>query len=320
MKKVICPKCGNIFTVDEEHDLVDAENVVCPECKTAFNLYAASTKIDQQYKLSNSNGYRDLYKLRDYKHAYEDYAICLKLKDNDLSAIAGMIMAKVYGATMDKPNFNVPIELLEKYDIVLNPENSFIYLNLIRDLVYSCEQFLLMSKDNLMVNDVFISKDYFEMYINGVTEIKTLVKYFYDSLSLLDEEELKNFKEENKDFDGNLKIMHDGVETRLNKSYDVNGVGLIELKDGKEIKTTKKEYTLVVPEQVEMLLYPVNKKINKLKVYVIGTFSIMFIMIVGLLIAFAITKNFLYLYLLAIPVVLSIAAYYFFMYLYKKDV
>ena len=319
MKKVICPKCGNIFNIDEDHDLVNSENVVCPNCQTPFNLYAATTKINQQYKLASSNAYRDLYKLRDYRHSYEDYALCLKLKDNDLSAIAGMIMSKVYGATMDCPNFDVPIELLEKYDVVLNPENSFIYLNLIRDLIYSCEQFLLMSEKNLMVDDVFVSENYFKMYLSGVNEIKTLVQYFYDSLPLLDEEELKNFKEENKDFDGNLKIMHDGVENRLNKSYNINGVGIVELKDGITTMKTTKEFSVIVPEQVEMLLYPVNKRINKLKTYVILTFSIMFLIIVGLLVGYAITKNLLYIYLEIIPVLLSIGGYYFFMYLYKKN-
>lgn len=319
MKKVICPKCGNIFDVDEEHDLVDGENVVCPNCKTVVNLYQGSTKVDYQYRLSSNNAYRDLYKLRDYKRAFDNYELCLKLKDNDLNAIAGMIMSTVYGSSMDEPNFKVAIEYLDKYDIILNPENSFIYLNLIRDLVYSCDQFLIMSTKNLCVNDVFISKEYFDMYVKGINEINDLMKYFDASIPLLDEGELKNFKEENQNFEGNIKIMHDGIEKRFNKTYDVNGVGEVTLNDGKIKSTKKKELNISVPEVVEMLLYPINKKLNKLKLYIVLTAVILVAIIVGLIIGYFVTKNSVLLYLLAVPVLLSVGGYFLFMHIYNKD-
>lgn len=320
MKKVICPKCGKIFDIDEEHDLVDGENVVCPDCKTLVNLYQTTMKIEQQYRLSSSNAYRDLYKLRNYKGALENYEICLKLKDNDLSAIAGMIMSQIYGSNVDEPNFKIAIEYLEKYDILLNPENSFIYLNLVRDLIYACDQFLVMCKQNLCVNDVFISKEYFDMYLNGINEINELDKYFESSIPLLDEEEYKSFREENKNFDENNRVMKEGIEKRFNKTYDVNGVGEITLKDGKIVSTTEKKYEIIVPEVVEMLLYPINKKLTKLKAYMIGVAVVLSALIVVFIVSYFVTKNVTFLYLVAIPVVLSIIGYFSFMHFYKKSI
>jgi len=319
MKKIMCPKCGEIMEVDAEKSFIKENGATCDKCGTIFSVYEGEKKVLQEYSSNAKGAYKDLYRLKNFDQAYEEYKLCLMLRDNDLSAISGMIMAKIYGASLDEPNFDKIIPLIDEHDVVLNNENSFIFLNLVRDLIYAFEEFLIVSASSFSKDNVFYSEDLFNYYVKGVKEIKSVMDYFEKSFELIEAEEFKDFKEENHDFEQNIKTMENGANTRLNSKYNVNGLGVVSLKDGEIIDKDGTQFNITVPENIDLSLYPVNKELQKYKTMTIITFAVLIAIIIALLVVFFVTQNALFAYLIFVPLALGVGAYYLFTYLAKKN-
>lgn len=319
MKKVMCPKCGEIFEVDESRDVLPNGCVYCKKCQEPFHPLDGQKKLEQEFKAATSNAYRDLYSKQRYSDACEEYEYALVLKDNDLGAIVGLSLSKIYASTIDKREFLNIIKMFEEHDVLLNAENTFIYLSFVRDAVYTFEQFLKVCRDSIASNEVFFNKTYFDYYVSGIKEIKEVMDYFKDSFSIVDEEEHKSFVEENQMFNKDFETMTNGIHHRLNKEYKVEGVGVIKLTNGEEEVIKKETYGLVVPPQVDLSLLPINNKVLKIKHITIAYYAVLTIAIVTLLILYFVTKVSAYAWCEIIPLLLAAGGYFLFTYLIKKS-
>lgn len=319
MKRVVCPKCGNIFDVNEKKDLVQGNCCHCKECNEVFFIENGMKKLQQDLKYFNGAGYKDLYQRQNYERAFDEYEHCLKLRDNDLGAIAGMAISKIYGSTIDELKFLYIIELLESHEIVLDPENTFIYLSFVRDAIYSFDYFLNVTSLKIQVDGVFLAKEYFDYYLNGVKDIKKVMEYLISSLPLCDETEYKTFLDENKKFNEYVEIMQNGLKNRLNKQYDIKDLGLVTIKDGEIVETTKKDYDIVEPKAIEFTFLAGQEKAKKIRNGMIIYYSILTVAIIGLLIGYFVTKITVLAILEVIPVLLAVAGYFLFNFIFKKS-
>lgn len=318
MKKIMCPKCEEVFEVDENRDILPNGCVKCKKCHELIYLADGENKLQNEFKRATSAAYKDLYYKQAYEQAAGEYEYALTLKENDLGALVGSMLAKIYASKLNEREFLNIIETIDKHDIVLDAENTFIYLSFVRDAIYSFEQFLKMCSQNLTNNDVFYNKEYFSYYKDGIIEINKVMKYFKDSLSLLDEEEYKSFINENTLFNKDFETMENGINHRLNNNYKVYGYGLVHLSAGKEELINDDKYNITIPSDIDLSLLPVNKKAVKIRKMMILYFVVLTILILTFLIIFFVSKNNLFVYLCAIPVVLALGGYFMFTYLIKK--
>lgn len=319
MKKVMCPKCEEVFEIDEKSDLLPTGCVYCKKCREPFYPNDGVAKLENEFKRTVSAAYKDMYMKQNYEQAAGEYEYALTLKNDDLGAVVGSSLAKIYASKLNERAFLDVIDAFESRDIVLNAENTFIYLSFVRDAVYSFEQFLKMTRQNLTKDGVFYNKEFFSYYLDGIKEINKVMDYFRESLSLVDKDEYDSFKKENTLFDQDFETMTNGIRNRLNGDYKVNGVGYVQVSNGEMEILREEKYDVVTPMEVDFSLLPVNEKALKVRKLMIGYFSFLTLMIITFIIIYFVTKINTFLWFLSIPVVLAAIGYFVFTYLIKKS-
>lgn len=319
MKKVMCPKCEEVFEIDESSDLLPTGCVYCKKCREPFMPSDGVMKLENEFKRAVSAAYKDMYMKQNYEQAAGEYEYALTLKNDDLGAVVGSCLAKMYASKLNDREFLNIIDSFESRDIVLDAENTFIYLSFVRDSVYAFEQFLKMSRQNLTKDGIFYNKEYFSYYLDGIKEIKRVMDYFKDSLSLVDKDEYESFQKENSLFNQDFETMTNGINNRLNGDYKVNEVGYVQVSNGEMEIVREENYDgVITPIEVDLSLLPVNEKAVKVRKMMIGYFSFLTLMIIAFLVIYFVTKISTYLWFLAIPIGLAAIGYFVFTYLIKK--
>lgn len=305
MKKTICTKCNYVIDVDENN--IDSSKVFkCPKCNELINLNDCDKKVYEELKYQANNAYKYLYIYKDYKSALDAYEKFLLFKPNDFSSVLGLLMCELKLSTLDNPKFSNIIKKIDSIDVSLNGENSYALLSFINDSIYDIDNYFISVKERLMINEIFISKKYFDIYYKTLKEIKDVIKYYKNALTLCDEEEINMFKSQNKFFESNIKKISEGIDKRLNSEYKINDYGIIKISND-NLETIKKEkYNLEVLGNIELSLYPNNKKSFGIKkIITIISLSCLFLSLI-LFVVFFITKLKILAYLGFVPIALLI--------------
>ena len=292
--KLICPNCGEIIEVEKPEK---EEPIFCNKCQNKY-LYSDIKKFTNQ-KLTNhlQKGQVALMQTGNYDEAAEEFYECLKVKDSDMAALTGYVTSKIYGMKINEPNFLFIKEEIDSRDIVLNCENSFMLLSLIKDLLIAFKQFIKISCDYIIIDNVFMSKVSFEAFIKGVNEGYQVLKYFNDSLPIMEEEELRDFKENNENFVDNLEKLLEDYKSLINKNYNVSRIGDVEVKNGK-IKILGTNIKNVEVKEIDNWdLFPEDEEYFKKKKLITYSFIGVCALALIFVILFFITKIKIFIYL-----------------------
>lgn len=283
--KVICPRCGNIIEISKKD-----KTCFCSECGNNFSKEQGQEAISRKYKSLQNLAYRLAYDRLDYEGAIQAYKESLQLKSNDFSSIIGIILCKLYGQTFDKLEFKEIINILNSYDISLNNENTFIYLNFIKDVLGQVNVFYEESTSRLMKDGKFINSQYKTYFLDGLKDIHEALLFLKDNLSICYEPEVKEFSESD-DTLKNLDLVISKVEDDLNKDLEVE----------KEEATLDDLSVIIVDE----------KDRNKLTKFYIVSGGIIVLAIIILILGSAL-KNYLIYIALVVPIILGIGAFVYF--------
>ena len=283
--KVICPRCGNIIEISKKD-----KTCFCSECGNNFSKEQGQEAISRKYKSLQNLAYRLAYDRLDYEGAIQAYKESLQLKNNDFSSIIGIILCKLYGQTFDKLEFKEIINILNSYDISLNNENTFIYLNFIKDVLGQVNVFYEESTSRLMKDGKFINSQYKTYFLDGLKDIHEALLFLKDNLSICYEPEVKEFSESD-DTLKNLDLVISKVEDDLNKDLEVE----------KE-ETTLDDLSVIIVDE---------KDRNKLTKFYIVSGGIIVLAIIILILGSAL-KNYLIYIALVVPIILGIGAFVYF--------
>ena len=283
--KVICPRCGNIIEISKKD-----KTCFCSECGNNFSKEQGQEAISRKYKSLQNLAYRLAYDRLDYEGAIQAYKESLQLKSNDFSSIIGIILCKLYGQTFDKLEFKEIINILNSYDISLNNENTFIYLNFIKDVLGQVNVFYEESTSRLMKDGKFINSQYKTYFLDGLKDIHEALLFLKDNLSICYEPEVKEFSESD-DTLKNLDLVISKVEDDLNKDLEVE----------KEEATLDDLSVIIVDE----------KDRNKLTKFYIVSGGIIILAIIILILGSALKNNLIYI-ALVVPIILGIGAFVYF--------
>lgn len=283
--RVICPRCGNIIEISKKD-----KTCFCSECGNNFSKEQGQEAISRKYKSLQNLAYRLAYDRLDYEGAIQAYKESLELKSNDFSSIIGIILCKLYGQTFDKLEFKEIINILNSYDISLNNENTFIYLNFIKDVLGQVNVFYEESTSRLMKDGKFINSQCKTYFLDGLKDIHEALLFLKDNLSICYEPEVKEFSESD-DTLKNLDLVISKVEDDLNKDFEVE----------KE-ETTLDDLTVIIVDE---------KDRNKLTKFYIVCGGIIVLAIIILILGSAL-KNYLIYIALVVPIILGIGAFVYF--------
>ena len=283
--KVICPRCGNIIEISKKD-----KTCFCSECGNNFSKEQGQEAISRKYKSLQNLAYRLAYDRLDYEGAIQAYKESLELKSNDFSSIIGIILCKLYGQTFEKLEFKEIINILNSYDISLNNENTFIYLNFIKDVLGQVNVFYEESTSRLMKDGKFINSQYKTYFLDGLKDIHEALLFLKDNLSICYEPEVKEFSESD-DTLKNLNLVISKVEEDLNKDFEVE----------KE-ETTLDDLSVIIVDE---------KDRNKLTKFYIVCGIIIALAIIILILGSAL-KNYLIYIALVVPIILGIGAFVYF--------
>lgn len=309
MRKVYCTKCRNFFEVDETKEVGNVAS--CPNCHENCEIDIKDDKNRTSLlKYISNKAYNDLYKTLDYEKAFEEYEYCIQLEPSDCQSIFGMAMAKIYGSSFDNLKFSFITETLDKYDIELNSENTFLYLTFVKDCLYSFEHFLRQGEQVLMVGDVYMDQTFFNYYFEGVKEINDVIAAFRESFEIVDQEEFAVFKEQNKNFMDNFSILENSMIRRLNETYKINEVGVVVYEGGKVKSTTEEKFDIVLPESVNLSFIPEDTNAIKKRKIFSGAIIGLGALLVVFFVIYLITKQTVFIILEFIPVVACLVIYF----------
>lgn len=286
--KLICPNCGNIIEVEKP---TKNEAVFCKECQQSY-MYTDIKKATNQVLTSHlQKGQSYLYQQAKYKEAALEYKECLRVKDNDMAALTGYIVGSIYGSEVDTLDFGFITKEIEKRDIVLNNENTFMLLNMIKDLLVAFKMFVQTTGNLFVVDGTFTSERFFNIYLNQIIEGKKVLSYFKDAFKIMEPEEFNDFNETNKGFMEEFEGILKDYNFLLNKTYNVSRIGDVAVENGKtkELGTNKKD--IQNKEIKDMSLIPLNEDFLKFQKRLIVVFVVLILGALGLLITYFITKN-----------------------------
>ena len=309
--KVICPNCGNLIECKESDD-----TVFCNQCGSSFPYNKGKELVDKKYKqimgyaaaLSNSKGL--------YNEAVGVYESIFQVRPNDFQAIVEICLNTLYGMRFDDLKFTEVKNIIDSHDVMLNAENTFIYLNFVNDLLKEIKYFYKISEVRIKENGTFLNKEYFNYFRKGVLDISSLLEYIKECLSIVDANEFKDFTENvDVDFKENMKKVYEQVCESKKVIYNVNEIGDIDF-DLNELGTNKKETSIDKTEDLRFIIpdYTFLKTRN----ITIGVFATLVIAALTLLITGTVLHNSLLQYLTFIPVVLLVATGLIFYYKIKK--
>ena len=266
--RVICTKCGKVITCYDTD-----KSVFCNECGNNFLIEDGANLLNKQYKAYIDRANRFAYQLYDHEKAIHEFQEALKIKPNDFTCVLGIILSTLSYQKLDDLKFNQVQEILNSYDIALNGENTFLYLNLVDDIIKQIHVFYSSIRGKFMKEGKFINEQYLRYYRDGLDDILSTLNYLKENFEICDEVEFKEFNESNN----------------------------IPLKVDEEIKVAeerKKDVYLVSDEQIELedlTLVEVTDEQRSLIKRVYFALGLSLLVAIGIIIAAAITKiNYIY--------------------------
>lgn len=291
--KVICPKCGKIIDANSNKNVA-----FCSDCGTTFPLDQGKKLFDKKFGAIANRAFMALTRTGDYDLAIDLYNKCLEIKPNDLSSIIGIALATLYKQDFLNLNFDKVVEIVDSYEIVLNEENTFLFLSFIEDVLKETKKYLIEANSRLFKDGKCISKIYLANYTKSLQDILNLIKYFKDGISLCSEEEKETFYQ-----DHNLDEELDKLE-----------------KEVKELASI--EHQVMEPEESlsdNRIIVVNTKDINNYRYLMtfLGAMGILFVLF--LLLGLAL-NNAMFYYFMIVPAVLAIIGYlvYYFLVIKKK--
>lgn len=290
--KIVCPFCENINDVDS-----GALHVSCSKCGQSFTIQDGKKKTLSKYKELQNFAYASLYHTQNFQDALDCYEELLEIKPNDLSSINGYCVAKICLSTFENVHFSFVIDEIEKYDIVLNVENSNLYLHFVKDILNYIEIYYDEVSSRLIKDNTFINMKYLENYLNENKEIIDLMNYFNDSFPLVDEEEFNVFKNDFPSFIDRIDEILKKANESLNATYNVNHIGEVEVKNGNINILNKNLVDLEINEVSNLNIVIVNTKgkfLTKVFLPICGGFGFLTLIF---FIVFGALKEALYLYI-----------------------
>lgn len=283
--KVLCPRCGNLIEISKKDDVC-----FCSECGNNFSKEQGKDALNKKYKYLQNIAYKNAYDKIDYEAAIKAYEESLVLKNNDFSSIIGIILCKIYAQKFDNLAFKDIKTILNSYDITLNNENTFIYLNFIKDVLKEVDVFRAEANSRLKEADVFKCDKYKEYYLKGLNEIKDALLFLKENIDICFKEEVDEF------------VKSDNVLNALDET-----INLIDQELVKEYKVSDHPSEI---EDLTVIIIDEESKNRLTKFYVVCG-AILLIAIIILVIGSALKNYYLYL-LLLIPLMLGLGAYYYF--------
>lgn len=313
----MCPKCREVFDVKEK-DIRKNDVVLCKNCKEGMYLKDGVRKLDTEFTAVCNSSYKALYNKQDYEKAEKLYNEGLKLKPNDFGCVIGLIWCSIYGSQISEPQYFKVIELLEKYDIVLDTENTFVFLSFIKEMLGSFEYYRSLVYKTISKDGIFFNKEFFEYYKIGLLQIKNVFKYFDDSFALLDQKETEVFISENPDFKNQYTEIKNIFNTELHQGYRVIDTGFVFLNDDEEEIRKEKIEDIELPAMVDLSFIPINKKAIKLRNYLIAIYGVLLVAIITFIVLFIVTQKVLFVILEFVPVGIAVIVYFVFKKLLEK--
>ena len=266
--RVMCTKCGKVITCYDTD-----KSVFCNECGNNFLIEDGANLLNKQYKAYIDRANRFAYQLYDHEKAIHEFQEALKIKPNDFTCVLGIILSTLSYQKLDDLKFNQVQEILNSYYIDLNGENTFLYLNLVDDIIKQIHVFYSSIRGKFMKEGKFINEQYLRYYRDGLDDILSTLNYLKENFEICDEVEFKEFNESNN----------------------------IPLKVDEEIKVAeerKKDVYAVSDEQIELedlTLVEVTDEQRSLIKRVYLALGLSLLVAIGIIIAAAITKiNYIY--------------------------
>ncbi len=236
--RVMCTKCGKTIVCYDTD-----KNVFCNECGNNFPTEEGLNLLNRQYKAYIDRANRFTYQLYDYDRAINEYNEALKIKPNDFTCVLGIVLCTLSKNKLDELNFNKVREIIESYDIALNGENTFLYLNLVDDVIKDVHKFYSSINNKFMRDGKFINSNYIRMYRDGLNDVVDTLEYLKSNFEICDEEEFKDFISNNDiptKVDEEIRV----AQERQKNVYEVIDEE-IELEDLTLVEITDEQRTMV---------------------------------------------------------------------------
>lgn len=303
--KIICPNCGKVIDSKKSD-----QSSYCKHCTYKFNTVDGENLLIKKYKFLQNDAKKKLFNELNFEESFKEYKECLEYKPNDIASISGMCMNKIISSTFNDFKYLECKDLFEQYDIVLDKENTFLLLNFLKDLVKYIGTYYREANARLIDNGVFLNLDYLKMYVKNNEDIMSLLEYFKETLTLVDDEEFSDFVSEvDSDFKDNFRKQYELAYKIKNETFKVNGLGVYSYDLNKVDGFDKK---LDINKVEDMRIFVPDEKFLKLRKSSFVTISICFIALIGILIAGFVTKiNWIYVFML-IPLAIGGVMFYFY--------
>ena len=315
-EKLICTNCNNVIEFDKTKSKDGI--VFCNHCTSKYRYEDIKKTTSQIYSSHLQRGQGYMMQQAKYPEACKEFEECLKIKENDLAALCGYIVSKIYGSTFEDLNFKLITDEIEKREIVLNQENTFIILSMFKDLLVGFKQFIKCSI-NLTKDGEFINEHLFDCYLKGLNDGEQVLEYLKSSLDFMYKEELDDFLETNVDFKTDLENLINDFKDKLNQNYRINKIGDIQINKGKKRILGTNIHEFDEPDYVELSLIPIDEKVRLYQSILIISFGVLILCGLGLLIAYFVSKKKLLLYSELVVIGAGAVLYFLFRTLMKKS-
>lgn len=279
--KVMCPKCGHLIETRGDKNIV-----FCSECSANFELEQGKKIFERQYGALTNQAFTCLTQKGDYDRAIDLYEQCLTIVENDLQAIIGIALATLYKQDFKNLNFDKIIPIIDKYEISLNAENTFLFLTFVEDVIKETNKYLREANERLFKDGKCLSREYLNNYEKSLDDILGIISYFRDGIALCSEEEKNTFFEET-----NLNEQLDKLENKV-----------------KEFKEIHHEVLNNEEELSDNRIIIIDTKSLKIYRLVMGV-ELVFALLLIIFLILGVTINVMFYYFMIIPFVIGAIVY-----------
>lgn len=298
--KLICPNCNKVLEIEETNkDLIECDN-----CKMKFPLAEGMKAFERQFNYLKNKGHSEYIKCN-FDKAMSYYLEALKYKNDDFESIAKYSLNLLYSQRFDNIKYHEMIEFIDSKDVVLNSNNTYLFLSFIETYLGQINLYFKESK-RLIHEDSFINEKYFDYYYQGLKEIKESLDYFNNVFSLLKEEDFEHFKNTEYDIFSSFNKIKNEVNSALNRTYNLNHKGDFVVEDDKKVFSNEHLKDFEEIEVSDLRLIIPNDKIMKLMKFTYIGCALLLVISLGFIIGGAISKiNALY-YVSIVLIVLAL--------------